>query len=139
MSNLLWIFAAGALGAWCYGYLFRAPQRVLVPGAVSGGLAMVCVTLFGEEVFGGTALGAFMVGIIAYTLAPHLRVPVTPIIIPGIITLVPGISAYNAFMAAVSGDVLAGLTGLINVIAYTAAIAIGLNIAELLYKLLRRR
>ena len=133
------MFAAGFLGSWCYGYLFRAPQRVLVPGALSGGAAIVIVSLCGEETFAGTALAALLVGLIAYNLAPRLKVPVTPLIIPGIITLVPGISAFNAFMAAVSGDYLAGATGMIGVIAYTAAIAIGLSASEQLYKAAQMR
>jgi len=133
-GSIILNFLAAALGSWCYGYLFRAPVRLLLPGAFCGGIAFLCVMFSGNYIFGGTALAALLVGIQANIMARWLKVPVTPLIIPGIIPLVPGISAYNAFMAAVSGDYLAGLTGLVNVGAYTAAIAVGLNAAELLYQ-----
>ena len=139
LGEILLSFLAAALGSWCYGYLFGAPLKVLLPGAVSGGLAFICVLATGSNIFFGTAMGALLTGTSAYFLAPHLKVPVTPLIIPGIIPLVPGISAYNAFMAAVNGDYLAGITGMVNVGIYTAAIAVGLSAAELLYHMLRKK
>jgi len=139
IGDVILNFLAAALGSWCYGYLFRAPLRVLLPGAFCGGVAFLCVMFSGSFIFGGTALAALVVGVMANFLARLLKVPVTPLIIPGIIPLVPGVSAYNAFMAAVSGDYLAGLTGMVNVGAYTAAIAVGLNAAELLYQAVRRK
>jgi len=136
--DLLLCFLAAALGSWSYGYLFGAPLKVLLPGAFCGGVGFLCVLLSDNYVFGGTAFAALLVGFIAHHLARRLKVPVTPLIIPGIIPLVPGVSAYNAFMAAVQGDYLGGLTGLVNVGAYTAAIAVGLNAAELFYGGMRK-
>ena len=140
MIDIFIKFLAGCLGAWCYGYLFKAPPRILFPGAIAGGVSFSCVYILGNYPIWGTALGAFCVGCIAYNLAPRMKVPVTPLITPGIITIVPGISAYNAFMAAISGDYLGGLTGLVNVGAYTVAIAVGLSAAEFFFhSFLRRR
>ena len=138
MIDILTQFAAGCLGAWCYGYLFSVPVRILWPGCVLGGLSLLCAQLSGEYVFWGTALGALLVGLFSHYFAPRLRVPITPLIIPGIITLVPGISAFNAIIAAIEGDILAGLTGLMNVGAYTIAIALGLSAAEQIFASWRR-
>ena len=136
--EILLLFSAAALGSWSYGYLFGAPHKVLFPGAFCGAVGFLCVIFSANYIVIGTAAGAFVVGILAHNLARRLKVPVTPLIIPGIIPLVPGVSAYNAFMAAVQGNYLGGLTGLVNVGAYTAAIAVGLSAAELLYNALRR-
>ncbi|MCL2497316.1 MAG: threonine/serine exporter family protein [Symbiobacteriaceae bacterium] len=136
--QLLINFGGAALGAWCYGYLFGAPLKILIPGALAGGVAFACVYLCGEAIFWGTALGALGLGFIARLVAPRLRVPLTAVIVPGIIPIVPGVSAYNAFMAAVQGDYILGITGMINVVTYTMAIAMGLNGADLLYRVIPR-
>lgn len=139
MSEILLTFLAAGLGSWCYGYLFNVPIRILWPSSVAGAAAFLCVVFSGPYPFWGTAAGALLAGLVAYFLAPIMKVPVTPLIIPGIITLVPGISAYNAFMAALEGDYLGGLTGLTNVGAYTIAIAVGLSAAEQIYIFFRNR
>jgi len=138
MTETLTLFGAACLGAWCYGYLFSVPVRILWPGCLLGGLALLCAQISPEYVFWGTALGALLVGLMSHFFAPRMRIPITPLIIPGIITLVPGISAYNAIIAAIEGDILAGLTGLMNVFAYTIAIALGLSAAEQFFASWRR-
>ena len=125
-------FIFAFLAVVCYAYLFDVPLRPTLIAGFAGSLAwMMSKHWIDHDVF-ATALAAFTVGIIAYLFAPRLHQPVTTMIIPAIIVLVPGAAAYYALRYAIEGNSSMAVSGVITVISSTLAIAGGLSVSELL-------
>ena len=125
-------FLFAFLAVVCYAYLFDVPLRPTLIAGISGSLAwMMSKYWISHDIF-GTAFAAFTIGVIAYLFAPRLHQPVTTMIIPAIIVLVPGAAAYNALRFAIEGNSSLAGQGVISVISSTLAIAGVLSVSELI-------
>ncbi|NLN83357.1 MAG: threonine/serine exporter [Firmicutes bacterium] len=124
------LFSFGAV--ICYAYLFNVPIKSTLIAGFAGSIAWMISNFWIAQPVFAIAIAAFTIGIIAYLAAPRIQEPVTTVIIPAIIVLVPGIASYNALRYAIEGDSAASIQGVITVISATLSIAGGLSVSELI-------
>ncbi len=125
-------FLFAFIAVFCYAYLFDVPLKPTLIAGVAGSIGWMMAKHWISHAVFGTALAAFCIGMIAYLFAPRLHQPVTTMIIPGIIVLVPGTAAYNALRYALEGNIAMAGSGVITVFSSTLAIAGGLSVSELI-------
>jgi uncharacterized membrane protein YjjB (DUF3815 family) len=118
-----------------FGVLFNVPRSVLlwigVVGAV-GHLVRFTLRQIGVSVEVATAAGALVVGLVGYWQAVRFNLPRLVFTVVGIITMIPGIPAYEVLFYFSAGDIPTGLTTLVRVGLQVGAIALGLGTARLL-------
>ena len=95
--------SAVALGAaiCAAGFAFSsyAPRRTLLPIGVVAAIAMLISQSLGQGGFGSTtwptAVAAFFVGLVSYTVAGRLRVPPLVVVVSAVVPMLPGLSIYR--------------------------------------------
>ncbi|HLY28658.1 MAG TPA: threonine/serine exporter family protein [Aggregatilineales bacterium] len=118
-----------------FGVLFNVLPRALIPCGlvgVLGHLARFSLRQLGVSNEVSTFLGALVVGLFGYWVSRRLRMPRLVFTVTGIITMIPGISAYETIIFFSRGNILDGLQSAVRAGLATAAIAIGLSTARIL-------
>lgn len=123
----------------------NVPHRALNLAGISGILGWM-VYWFGFQLGWGRMLanlfGTFVIGIFGLLFARLKKCPVTVFNIPAIVPLVPGVPAYLAVRALVSGNYIYAEDMILRVGIVTAAIALGFLLStlftELFYKLKKK-
>lgn len=123
----------------------NVPHRALNLAGISGILGWM-VYWFGFQLGWGrmlaNLLGTFVIGIFGLLFARLKKCPVTVFNIPAIVPLVPGVPAYLAVRALVSGNYSHAEEMILRVGIVTAAIALGFLLStlftELFYKLKKK-
>jgi uncharacterized membrane protein YjjB (DUF3815 family) len=118
-----------------FGILFNIPRNTLIPCGLVGVLGHI--TRFSLHTLGvsnevATFFGALVVGLIGYWTARRMSCPRLVFTVTGIISMVPGIPAYETILFFSRGDILDGLQSIVRAGLITAAIAIGLSTARIL-------
>jgi uncharacterized membrane protein YjjP (DUF1212 family) len=136
-----------ALGAAICGAAFAfasyAPRRSLAPvGAVSA-VAMVIAQSASQGGVGKTwptALAAFFVGLVSYTVAGRLRVPPLVVVVPAIVPMLPGLSIYRGLSLLAEGGAQTsdGLLAIITAASVAIALASGVILGEFVAQPLKR-
>jgi len=129
---------AGLAGAIAY----YAPYRLLPAIAVSGGLGMLCLGLVEESGLAGVGsypLAAFVIGLSGYLFAHVQRALPMMVVVPAIVSLLPGLVIYTGLLQLVSGDAYEGIVNLVLAGARGLAIAAAVIVAELIGQPVRRR
>ena len=136
-----------ALGAAICGSSFAfasyAPRRSLLP---IGAVAAVAIVIAGSGALGGigrtwpTALAAFFVGLVSYTVAGRLRVPPLVVVVPAIVPMLPGLSIYRGLSLLTEGDTQTsdGLLAIITAASVAIALASGVILGEYVAQPLKR-
>ncbi|WP_416349856.1 threonine/serine exporter family protein [Mammaliicoccus lentus] len=128
-----------SFGASCFfGLLFNAPKYLLVPAGLVGavGWGMFQISIFYDySDIQASFFGGFFVGIMSHYMSRKFFSPAILFIIPGIIPLVPGGTAYQAIRNLVLNNYHEALVTMIQVALISSAIALGLLIFDLLSKL----
>ena len=128
-----------SFGASCFfGLLFNAPKYLLVPAGLVGavGCGMFQISIFYDySDIQASFFGGFFVGIMSHYMSRKFFSPAILFIIPGIIPLVPGGTAYQAIRNLVLNNYHEALVTMIQVALISSAIALGLLISDLLSKL----
>lgn len=128
-----------SFGASCFfGLLFNAPKYLLVPAGLVGavGWGMFQISIFYDySDIQASFFGGFFVGIMSHYMSRKFFSPAILFIIPGIIPLVPGGTAYQASRNLVLNNYHEALVTMIQVALISSAIALGLLISDLLSKL----
>jgi uncharacterized membrane protein YjjB (DUF3815 family) len=128
-----------SFGASCFfGLLFNAPKYLLVPAGLVGavGWGMFQISIFYDySDIQASFFGGFFVGIMSHYMSRKFFSPAILFIIPGIIPLVPGGTAYQAIRNLVLNNYHEALVTMIQVALISSAIALGLLISDLLSKL----
>nr|WP_263314097.1 threonine/serine exporter family protein [Mammaliicoccus sp. Marseille-Q6498] len=134
LLNILFSFGASFL----FAYLFSSPKHLLIPAGIVGamgwemyqlGLHLDCSEIV-SAFFGG-----FFIGLMSHYMSRRYLSPVILFIIPGIIPLVPGGTAYEAIKNLLLHDYHEALITMIKVALISGSIALGLLIADLISKL----
>jgi uncharacterized membrane protein YjjB (DUF3815 family) len=118
-----------------FGMLFNVPRNILPYSALvgaSGHVIRYSLRQFGLSNEIATFFGAFAVGMIGYAFARMIHQPRLPLTVTGIISMVPGIPAYETIIYFSRGETLEGLQSAIRAAGVSGAIAIGLTTARLL-------
>lgn len=98
MLEMIWQSIGGLIAVVGFGVVLKAPRRFLMWAGIDGAIGWF-VYLMVENVTGsmltGTFLGAVVISVGAHFCARVLRTPVTMIVIPANLTLVPGAGMYR--------------------------------------------
>lgn len=90
-------FIFAFFGTFGFTIFFNSPKKTVFFTSLVGGLGWI-INLFISNLANSSAVGvffgAFSVGILGEIFARILKFPVTTIVIPGIITMVPGAGCY---------------------------------------------
>lgn len=125
----------GFLATFGFAVLFNVPRKTLLACALVGaGGHAVRYTLRGIGVSNevATFCGATFVGLTGYWQSRYWHWPRVVFTVTGIISMVPGIPAYEVLMYFNQGDILGGLQSFVRAGLVTAAIAAGLGAARIL-------
>jgi uncharacterized membrane protein YjjB (DUF3815 family) len=136
---ILLLQAVLALGVTIgFGVLFNVPRETLIPCGligILGHLSRFALHSFGVSNEVATFFGALVVGLIGYWIARRLDRPRLVFTVTGIISMVPGIPAYETVIFFSRSDILNGLQSAVRAGLATAAIAVGLSTARILTEL----
>jgi uncharacterized membrane protein YjjB (DUF3815 family) len=121
---------------------YYTPYRLLPAIAVSGGLGMLVLGLVEETGLAGVArypLAAFVIGLSGYLFAHYQRALPMMVVVPAIVSLLPGLTIYTGLFQLVTGDAFDGIVSLVQAGARGLAIAAAVLVAELIGQPVRRR
>jgi uncharacterized membrane protein YjjB (DUF3815 family) len=118
-----------------FAVLFNVPRAVLFQSSAigaAGHVVKVSLQRVGFSTELATFCGAFIVGLVGYLAARRFHVPRLIFTVTGIISMVPGIPAYEAIIYLTRGDMLIGLQSAVRASLIIGAIATGLSTARLI-------
>lgn len=135
------IILLALLGSFTSGLTFNVRGYKLVFSGLSGVAGFFSYSLMlgwtGHYVL-SIFIGAVMVGLYSEIAARLLKTPSTIFSIPGILPLVPGITAYEAITLLTDNKLNEGLGKIIETMNGAGAIAFGILIVTAFFKLLSR-
>jgi uncharacterized membrane protein YjjB (DUF3815 family) len=135
--DYLWQFFLAFGGTACAAILFNVPRRaLLVCGLLgsAGWFVNLALAQNGSPAVASNFIAALVVSLGAEACARRMRLPVSCFAAPGIIPLVPGVSAYHAMYAFVNEHFEHGTEYAIKTLLIAVAISAGLVLAGSLYR-----
>ncbi|MCD4536272.1 threonine/serine exporter family protein [Nocardioides sp. cx-169] len=132
-----------ALCAGAFAFSSYAPRRIILPIALIAGLAISISQSISIQGFGRawpTALAAFFVGVVSYTVSGRLRVPPLVVVVSAVVPMLPGLSIYRglALMAEGGTTTSQGLLAMISAASIATALSAGVILGEYVAQPLRR-
>lgn len=121
---------------------YYTPYRLLPAAALSGALGMLVLSVVqavGVRGVPGYALAAFVVGLSAYVLANAQRALPLMVVVPGILSLLPGLTLYTGLLELSTREAFDGIVSIVDAGARGLAIAAAVLVAELVGQPVRRR
>lgn len=125
----------------CFGVIFNAPIKVLPWCGVAGSIGwMTHYTLSqnGIDTIQASFLAAFFVSVVAHFFARRFKMPMIIFSVCGIISLVPGGTAYNSMRSIIELNYMQGLEFAMRAFMISGAVAMGLVFAEVMVQLVLR-
>lgn len=125
-----------------FGIIFNVPRKALIHCGIigmGGWMFYFLMTERGVDITTSAFCGAFIVGVLGHGLAKYFKIPIIVYIVPGIIPLVPGGTAYDAMRHMVSNDFSNAIPLTTKVFIIASSIALGLVFAEVFVLLLQRK
>ncbi len=135
ITDLLLQSLFGFVATAGFAILFNVPRRaLLVCGLIgtAGHLVRFMLRRAGVSNELATFCGALLVGLVGYWQAWRIRVPRLIFTVTGIISMVPGIPAYEVIFYFNKGAILDGLQSAVRAALIAGAIAAGLSTARIL-------
>ena len=135
IGDLLLQALLGALVTLGFGMLFNVSRNTLIRAVIVGTtghvfrFSMRSVGISNEV---ATFVAAFTVGLLGYWNTHQLRIPRAIITVTGIISMVPGIPAYQMIIYFFHGDTLNGVQSAVKAVILAGAIAAGLSLARII-------
>lgn len=130
----LWSFVALATAPLCFTVLFRARPKD-APWITAGGILAFLGARYGVQLFGaelGAFAGALLLGSFASLVARATGRPVSTVLVPGLMLLVPGSLGFRSVDAFLSHDALSGVEGAFRMLLVAAALGAGLLSSQVL-------
>jgi len=137
-SSLLITLITSFIATLGFGVLLHAPNRALLPAAITGMAAQGCYWVLGiAGLSGHAAIFAAAAGasILAELLARRMKMATTVFITLSIIPLVPGLSLYQAMAFLAQGESKAGLELGMSAMITFLMIALGIGMGSFLVRL----
>ncbi|WJQ08003.1 threonine/serine exporter family protein [Geobacillus stearothermophilus] len=138
VMQLLLSFVASTL----FGMIFNVPPRLLPHSGfvgMSGWTVYMLTVRSGVDSVIATFMAAFFVAFLSNAFARRYRAPATIFIVPGILPLVPGGTAFEAMRHVVMNDYNAAIPLAAKAFMISGAIAMGLIFSEVVNQLVKRR
>lgn len=129
------VFSFGT--SFLFGVLFNSPKNLLIPAGVVGAIGWVAFQtglMVNDSDVQSSFIGGLFIGVAGHIMSRKFFSPVILFIIPGIIPLVPGGTAYEAIKNLVLNEYHEALITMIKVALISSSIALGLLIADLISK-----
>jgi uncharacterized membrane protein YjjB (DUF3815 family) len=121
-----------------FAVLFNVPRYTLlrcgVVGAFGHLVRYVAIT-YGLSNEAATFIGALIVGVLGYLQARRYHLPRLAFTVVGIVSMIPGIPAYEVMFYFSQGDVVGGMASGVRAALQTGAIAAGLATARIITEL----
>lgn len=115
-----------------FSVIIEAPKKCLFVNGVLG-MAGWAVYLLVEEVstmLAATFVSALILAVAAHILARLLKTPVTTVLIPAVLTIVPGAGMYQTVYFLFLSDMQQAMQSLVNTIGAAGAIATAIFIVD---------
>jgi uncharacterized membrane protein YjjB (DUF3815 family) len=132
-----------AICAAAFAFASYAPRRALLPIGLVAAAAMAISQSITIGGFGGTwstALAAFFVGLVSYTIAGRMRVPPLVVVVSAVVPMLPGLSIYRGLSLLTEGgyQTSQGLLAIITAASIATALAAGVILGEYVAQPLKR-
>lgn len=133
-----------AVAAAAFAYSSYSPWRVLLPVAITAGIAIAIsnsIAAPGIASSWSVAFAAFFVGLVGYAVAQRFRVPPLVLVVSAVVPMLPGISIFRGLSLLGEGsrrDTSEGLVALIAAASIALALASGVILGEYLAQPLAR-
>ncbi len=142
-DGLTMMAVGAALCAGAFAFASYAPKRIIVPIAVIAAVAMLISQSFAIQGFGRawpTAIAAFFVGLVSYTVSGRLRVPPLVVVVSAVVPMLPGLSIYRglALMAEGGASTSEGLLAMVTAASVATALSSGVILGEYVAQPLKR-
>jgi uncharacterized membrane protein YjjP (DUF1212 family) len=133
----------GAICAAGFAFASYAPRRSLAPIGLVAAAAMVIAHTVSIGDIGRTwptALAAFFVGLVSYTVAGRLRVPPLVVVVSAVVPMLPGLSIYRGLSLLAEGgsQTSAGLLAMVTAASVAIALSSGVILGEYVAQPLKR-
>jgi uncharacterized membrane protein YjjB (DUF3815 family) len=135
LTDLLIQGLFGFIATTGFAILFNVPRRVLLSCGLIGACGHVLrfvLRQVGVSNELATFCGAFTVGMVGYWQARRAHLPRLVFTVTGIISMVPGIPAYEVIFYFNQGNILDGLQSAVRAALVAGMIAAGLSTARIL-------
>ncbi|MDO9497089.1 MAG: threonine/serine exporter family protein [Nocardioides sp.] len=132
-----------ALCAGAFAFSSYAPRRIILPIAAIAAVAIAISQSISIQGFGRawpTALAAFFVGLVSYSVSGRLRVPPLVVVVSAVVPMLPGLSIYRglALMAEGGTATSQGLLAMISAVSTAIALSAGVILGEYVAQPLKR-
>jgi uncharacterized membrane protein YjjP (DUF1212 family) len=132
-----------AIAAGAFAFSSYAPRRIILPIAMIAAVAMLISQSFTVQGFGRawpTAIAAFFIGLVSYTVAGRLRVPPLVVVVSAVVPMLPGLSIYRglALLAEGGASTSNGLLAMVTAASVAIALASGVILGEYVAQPVRR-
>ncbi len=130
------------LGSMGSGLTFNVKGRKLIFTGLSGAagwLVYLLIYSFSDSSIFSTFVGAVAVGFYSETAARLMKSPSTVFSIPGILPLVPGITAYEMIQAVTENDMADAMAKMVNTLGGAGAIAFGILLVTAVFRGISKR
>lgn len=132
---------SGAIGAFAFALLIRAPMREAPFGGIAGAVAAGAFWL--ARYHGASPTASVFVAAIAVSAASEIfarvrRAPASVFLTPGLIPLVPGLLAYHTMYALVRGQNLLGAEQGVQTLLWAGAVGVGIALVVTLVRMTGR-
>lgn len=133
--SFAWVSAVG------FALIINVPRRALVFCGLSGAVSWMVYWFCTQLLLGrlvSNLIATTAIGVLSFFFAKKKKCPMSVFTIPGIMPLVPGVSAYQAVSALVDGRLSEAEDLLLRVVIIIIAIAIGFMISQLIIEVYNR-
>lgn len=133
----------GAICAGAFAFASYAPKRIILPIAGIAAVALVISQSFQIQGFGRawpTAVAAFFVGLVSFTVAGRMRVPPLVVVVSAVVPMLPGLSIFRglALLAEGGGNTPHGLLAMVTAASVAIALSSGVILGEYVAQPLKR-
>ena len=125
------------LAAVGFAVFLNSPKKTLY---ISGSIGMISWTIYvilmrvGFDMMVCNFIAAAIASLLCEILARKIKKPTILFLVPGIITLIPGLGLYNTMSYVIAGDFQQSFTTGANVIFASGAIALGVIVVSSLFR-----
>lgn len=134
---MIWQSLVTIITSLGFGIIFNIRGKKLVLAAICGGLGWFTYLLslhLGLSELISLFISSITMSIYSEIFARILKTPVTTLIVPALIPLVPGAGMYYTIIDAILGNLYESLTTGLQTLAYAGALAIGIILVSSITK-----